>query len=287
MKRKAFLKTLPVMMLGTQTLLNELAAMPNTALTPAFFIGHGSPMNALADNAFTKDLIAAVKPLAKPQAIMVVSAHWLTVGTHVSTNKYPKAIYDFGGFPEELSKVTYAPNGSLEYALKTKELITHATVHADDTMGLDHGAWTILRHMFPQADVPVFQLSIDVNKHPAYHYELIKSLASLRRKGLMIIGSGNVVHNLGRLNWRTPDAKPFDWTIEFDTYVKKHLDSRNHNALVNYLNAGTAAQMAVPTNDHYLPLLYVLGIQEKNEEVKYIHHSFDMGSISMRSFMLA
>lgn len=274
-------------MLGTQTLLNELAAMPNTELTPAFFIGHGSPMNALADNTFTKDLAAALKPLEKPQAIMVVSAHWLTSGTYVSTNKSPQTIYDFGGFPDALSKVKYAAPGSPEFALQVKELITHSTVLPDASMGLDHGSWSILKHMYPNADVPVFQLSIDINKPSAYHYDLIRNLSSLRRKGLMIIGSGNIVHNLGRLNWRTPNAEPFDWTIEFDTYVKQHLDNKNHEALINYLKVGTSAQMAVPTNDHYLPLLYVLGVQEKKEQVKYIHHSFDMGSISMRSFMLA
>ncbi len=286
MKRKTFVKALPFMISGTQAFLNELAAMPATELTPAFFIGHGSPMNAITDNPFTKDINTAAQLLTKPQAIMVVSAHWLTNGTFVSTNKFPKTIYDFGGFPEALSKVKYEPSGSIEYALKVKELLTLSHVKNDDYMGLDHGAWSILKHMYPKADVPVFQLSIDANKPAAYHYDLIKQLASLRRKGLMIIGSGNIVHNLGRLNWATPNASPYDWALEFDAYVKQYLDTGNHAALVNYLQAGTAAKMAVPTNEHYLPLLYVLSVQEKNEAVQYIHHSFDMGSISMRSFML-
>lgn len=264
----------------------ELKAMPPTPLMPAFFIGHGSPMNAIADNAFTRDLANAVKDLPVPNAIMVVSAHWLTNGTFVSTNKFPKTIYDFGGFPQELYHVKYEPAGSPEYALQVKTLLEKSHVQSDDHMGLDHGAWSILKHLYPKAEIPVFQLSIDVSKPAAYHYELIKQLHSLRKKGLMIIGSGNIVHNLGILNWENPSAKPYDWSVEFDEYVKKALETYNHTALINYLDAGKAAKLSVPTNDHYLPLLYITGIQQKNEKLRFIHHSFDMGSISMRSFML-
>lgn len=286
MKRREFLSALPVMLVSANTLLNELNAMPATPLVPAFFIGHGSPMNALADNAFTRDLAKSVKDQHAPSAIMVISAHWLTKGTFVSTSKFPKTIYDFGGFPKALYDVKYEPKGSPEYAMQVKQLLEQSHVQTDDTMGLDHGAWTILRHMYPKADIPVFQLSIDFTKPASYHYELIKQLAALRKKGLMIVGSGNVVHNLGRLNWENPQAAPFDWSMEFDTYVKQHLEGGNHGALVDYLKAGKSAQLAVPTNDHYLPMLYVLGIQQKNERLRFIHHSFDMGSISMRSFML-
>ena len=272
---------------GTQDFLNQMAAMPNTPLMPAFFIGHGSPMNAIAQNAFTKDLFNATQNIIKPNAIMVVSAHWLTTDTVVSTNKLPKTIYDFGGFPEELYNVKYEPKGSVEYATLVKNALSDWHITNDDFMGLDHGAWAVLKHMFPKADIPVFQLSIAANKSPVYHYNLIKQLVGLRQKGLMIIGSGNIVHNLGRLNWNNPNGLAFDWTIEFDNYVKNNLDTANHDALINYLNMGKAAALAVPTNDHYLPLLYVASVQQKNEKVKYIHHSFDMGSISMRSFMLA
>lgn len=260
--------------------------MPASPLMPAFFIGHGSPMNAIADNTFTRDLAKSVQNLPKPSAIMVVSAHWLTKGTFVSTSKFPQTIYDFGGFPRALYEVKYEAKGSPEYALQVKQLLEQSHVHTDDTMGLDHGAWTILRHMYPKADIPVFQLSIDFGKPAAYHYELIKQLAALRKKGLMIVGSGNVVHNLGRLNWENPNAAPFDWSLEFDTYVKQHLEKGNHTALVDYLKAGKSAQLAVPTNDHYLPMLYILGVQQKSEQLRFIHHSFDMGSISMRSFVL-
>ncbi len=260
--------------------------MANTPLMPAFFIGHGSPMNAVSDNQFTRDLAAATKNLPVPTAIMVVSAHWLTNGTFVSTSRFPKTIYDFGGFPDELYKVKYEPAGSPGFALQAKKLLEQSHAKEDDAMGLDHGAWSILRHMYAKADIPVFQLSIDAGKPAAYHYDLISQLAPLRKKGLMIIGSGNIVHNLGILNWQNPNAAPYDWSLEFDEYVKKNLNDHNHQALIDYVKAGKAAQLAVPTNDHYLPLMYILGLQQKNEGLKFIHHSFDLGSISMRSFIL-
>lgn len=264
----------------------EMKEMPSTPAMPAFFIGHGSPMNAIADTAFTRDLAAAVKGIPAPNAIMVVSAHWLTRGTFVSTSRFPKTIYDFGGFPDELYQVKYEPPGSEEYALQVKALLEQSHVQEDDHMGLDHGAWSILKHMYPKADIPVFQLSIDAGKPAAYHYELIRQLQSLREKGLMIIGSGNIVHNLRTLNWQNPAAAPYDWSVEFDEYVRKNLESQNHQALINYLDAGKAANLAVPTNDHYLPLLYITGIRKKEEKLRFIHHSFDLGSISMRSFIL-
>ena len=286
MNRKQFLSAVPIMIASTNQFFNELSAMANTPLMPAFFIGHGSPMNAVSDNKFTRDLAAATKNLPAPSAIMVVSAHWLTHGTFVSTSRFPKTIYDFGGFPDELYKVKYEPAGSPEFALQAKKLLEQSHAKEDDAMGLDHGAWSILRHMYPKADIPVFQLSIDAGKPAAYHYELIRQLVSLRKRGLMIIGSGNIVHNLGILNWQNPNAAPYDWSLEFDEYVKKNLTDHNHQALIDYLKAGKAAQLAVPTNDHYLPLMYILGLQQKNEELKFIHHSFDLGSISMRSFIL-
>ncbi|MFN3445896.1 MAG: 4,5-DOPA dioxygenase extradiol [Bacteroidia bacterium] len=287
MNRRDFLSTIPIMLTSAQQLLNEVNAMPPTPLMPAFFIGHGSPMNAITDNKFTQDLAKSTRNLPAPNAILVVSAHWLTRGTFVSTNKFPKTIYDFGGFPKALSEVKYEPLGSPEYALQAKTLLDQShNIQTDEHMGLDHGAWSILKHMYPKANIPVFQLSIDVSKPAKYHYDLIKQLAALRKKGLMIVGSGNIVHNLGRVNWSNPTAGPYDWTVEFDTYVKNNLESGNHLALVDYLKAGQSANLSVPTNDHYLPMLYVLGIQQKNEQLKFIHHSFDMGSISMRSFML-
>lgn len=275
------------MLTSAQHLLNELKVVPPTPLMPAFFIGHGSPMNAITDNKFTQDLAKSTRNLPNPNAIMVISAHWLTKGTFISVNKFPKAIYDFGGFPNALYDIKYEPIGSPEYALQVKTLLDHShNIQTNDMMGLDHGAWSILRHMYPKANIPVFQLSIDVTQPAKYHYDLMKQLAALRKKGLMIVGSGNIVHNLGHVNWNNTTSGPYDWTVEFDTYVKNNLETGNHMALVDYLKAGTSAQLSVPTNEHYLPMLYVLGIQEKNEQLKFIHHSFDMGSISMRSFIL-
>lgn len=286
MNRKEFLAALPIMMISGQELISELSAMPNSPLMPAFFIGHGSPMNAIMDNVFTRDLAKATQHIPKPSAILVVSAHWLTRGTFVSTNKFPKTIYDFGGFPKALHEVKYEPAGSPEFALQAKKLLEHSHVQIDEHMGLDHGAWTILKHMYPKADIPVFQLSIDYTKPASYHYSLIAQLAALRKKGLMIVGSGNIVHNLGLLNWENPNAAPYDWSLEFDNYVTKSLESRDYNRLVDYQKAGRAAQLAVPTNDHYLPMLYILGVQQPKEQLKFIHQSFDLGSISMRSFVL-
>ncbi len=287
MNRRDFLSTMSVMLTIAQQLLNEVNAMPPTPLMPAFFIGHGSPMNAIMDNQFTQDLAKSTRNLPAPNAIMVVSAHWLTNGTFVSVNKSPKTIYDFGGFPKALSDVKYEPLGSPEYALQAKTLLDLShNIQTSDMMGLDHGAWSILRHMYPKANIPVFQLSIDVSQPAKYHYDLIRQLSALRSKGLMVVGSGNVVHNLGSVNWNDPTAGPYDWTVEFDAYVAQNLQTGNHLALVDYFKAGQCANLSVPTNEHYLPMLYVLGIQQKNEQLKFIHHSFDMGSISMRSFML-
>ena len=275
------------MLTSAQQLLNEVKAMLPTPLMPAFFIGHGSPMNAIIDNQFTQDLAKSTRNLPSPNAIMVVSAHWLTKGTFISVNKFPKAIYDFGGFPNALYDIKYEPIGSPEYALQVKTLLDQShNIQTSDMMGLDHGDWSILRHMYPKANMPVFQLSIDATQPAKYHYDLMKHLAALRKKGLMIVGSGNIVHNLGRVNWNNPTAGPYDWTFEFDAYVERNLQTGNHLALVDYLKAGQCANLSVPSNEHYLPMLYVLGIQEKNEQLKFIHHSFDMGSISMRSFML-
>lgn len=286
MNRKEFLSAIPIMLVSTNEFFNQVKGMDNTPLMPAFFIGHGSPMNAISDNAFTRDLGNATKNLPAPTAIMVVSAHWLTRGTFVSTSKFPETIYDFGGFPDALYKVKYEAPGAPDFALQAKKLLEQSHAQEDHTMGLDHGAWSILRHMYPKANIPVFQLSIDAAKPAAHHYELIKQIASLRKKGLMVIGSGNIVHNLRILNWQNPNAAPYDWSLEFDTYVKSNLENKNHQALIDYLKAGKSAQLSVPTNDHYLPLMYILGLQQKNENIKFIHHSFDLGSISMRSFML-
>lgn len=287
MKRLDFIKTLGMAMATTPLMgLKEFDSLSrsaqNTPKTPVLFIGHGSPMNALADNTFTQTLAQLGQGIEKPKAVLVVSAHWLTKGTWVATTAKPETIHDFGGFPQALFDVQYPAPGAPELAIETQTLLKEkTTVQANADWGLDHGAWTVLKHIFPKADVPVFQLSIDYYQPPQYHYELAKYLASLRSKGVMILGSGNIVHNLGKLDWQNP-SNVFDWTIEFDEAVKKHIDNKNHQPLIDYQTLTTGANLAVPTNDHYLPLLYTLALQDKGEEAKHIYEGNEMGSISMR-----
>jgi len=270
---------------NAQPILDELKKMENTARMPVFFIGHGNPMNALYDNAFTKKLNTIKAGVPKPKAILVVSAHWLTRGTYVSTNPSPKTIYDFGGFPNELFQVKYEPKGSPDLAKEVAQKINYTKVAEDKEMGLDHGAWTILKHIYPAADIPTFQLSIDYSKPASYHYELAKQLNYLRDKGVLIIGSGNIVHNLGMVDFQNPN-NVFDWAREFDTTVKNLLDKGDDVSLINYEKLGKSALLSIPTNDHYLPMIYILGLKNKGEHVEYIYESLEMGSLSMRSFVI-
>lgn len=270
---------------SAQPLLDELKKGEYSQKMPVLFIGHGNPMNALYDNAFTKKLHTIKNSITKPKAILVVSAHWLTRGTFVSTNPSPKTIYDFGGFPDELFKVKYEPKGAPELAKEAKDKINYTKVTEDNTMGLDHGAWTILKHIYPDADIPTFQLSIDYSKPASYHYELAKQLDFLRNKGVLIIGSGNIVHNLGMVDFNNPNSA-YDWAIEFDTTVKNLLDKGDDVSLINYEKLGKSALLSIPTNDHYLPMLYILGLKNKGEHVSYLYESMEMGSLSMRSFLI-
>jgi len=251
---------------------------------PMLFIGHGHPMNALMDNAFTQRLTKLGKDMDKPSAVLVISAHWETIGTYVSVNPAPRTIYDFGGFSEELFRIKYEPQGHPEFARELKSMVSLTDVIEDYNMGLDHGAWTVLKFIWPQADVPVFQMSMDYAKPASFHFQLGEQLKSLRRKGVLILCSGNVVHNLRMLDWRDIDAKPYDWNVDFDQFVKEQLENRNFEALINYQNLGTAAQWSVPTNDHYLPLMYALGLIHKDEPITHIFEGYQYGSLSMRCF---
>ncbi len=268
-----------------ETVLNELGKNTDTDTMPVIFIGHGNPMNALYDNKFTQALGGIQKNITIPKAILVVSAHWLTRGTYVSTNPTPKTIYDFGGFPEELYKVAYEPKGSPELAKEVKEKISYTKVETDAQMGLDHGAWTVLKHMYPKADIPTFQLSIDYSKPALYHFELAKQLNYLRNKGVLVLGSGNIVHNLGMVDFNKPNSA-YDWAVEFDTIVKINLDKGDFNALINYEKLGKSAALSIPTNDHYLPMMYSIALKQEKENIEYIYESMEMGSISMRSFII-
>ncbi len=290
MKRGEFIKSAGALlltgMLDLKTFGNTLLENENTERMPVLFIGHGSPMNGIQDNPFTRSLNKLGKEIPKPKAILVVSAHWLTRGTFVLNSPYPKTIYDFGGFPDELYKVKYEAPGAPDFAVQTKEIIKSTTAQLDSDWGFDHGSWTILKHLYPAADIPTYQLSIDYHKPAAYHYNLAKELSVLRNKGVLIVGSGNIVHNLGRLSWDDPKAK-YDWSIEFDENVKKYLSGHQHDELINYEKMGKAAMLSVPTNDHYLPMIYTIGLQQKSEEVQYTYESIEMGSVSMRCFKIS
>ncbi len=290
MKRGDFIKTLGglaiMSTLDLKAFGNEMLSGKNTSKMPALFIGHGSPMNALEENAFTKSLHKLGEDLEVPKAIMVVSAHWQTRGTYVHTSQLPKTIHDFGGFPQALFDVQYPAKGSPEFAEMVSKQITSTKVLHDNDWGLDHGAWAVLKKIYPNANIPVFQMSLDFTQGSAYHYKLAKELDALRNKGLLILGSGNIVHNLGILDWNNPNGKGYDWAIEFDEKVKANLISHNHAPLIDYSQMGKAAQLSVPTNEHYLPMLYVAALQQKDEEVKFIYEEMQMGSISMRCFMV-
>ncbi len=251
---------------------------------PALFIGHGSPMNAIEDNQFHKSWAELGKSLPKPKAILCISAHWLTRGTKVTAMEQPRTIHDFGGFPETLFAQQYPAKGSKQVADETIALVKRTAVESDFEWGLDHGTWSVLLPMYPKADIPVIQLSIDYSQPPQYHYDLAKELQALRNKGVLIVGSGNIVHNLGMLDFT---GKTFDWAIEFDEKIKQFINNKNHAAIVNYQQLGKVAQFAVPTNDHYLPLLYTLALQGEKEEVNYFNEQTQMGSVSMRSLIIS
>jgi 4,5-DOPA dioxygenase extradiol len=248
-------------------------------MMPVLFIGHGSPMNALADNAFSKSLSATGAALPKPKAILVVSAHWLSKGSFVSSTAAPETIYDFYGFPHELYKIVYPAPGSPEYAAKTKILWPELTL--DNEWGLDHGAWAVLKHLFPRADIPVFQLSIDYHKPMHYHFDNAKKLTALRNDGVLIIGSGNIVHNL-RLVSFDEFAEPYDWAVQFDEWTKSQIMNREYTNLLHYEQAGESAGLSVPTVDHYVPLLYSLAVTEPSEEVAFFYEGIELSSMSMR-----
>jgi 4,5-DOPA dioxygenase extradiol len=288
MERRNFLSQ---SILGTTAMLSLSTFLKSTAETkvqdekmPALFIGHGSPMNAIDDNEFHRSWFDLGKKLPKPKAILCISAHWLTKGTKVTAMEHPRTIHDFGGFPEALFAAQYPVDGSPSYAEETRKLVTTTKIENDFDWGLDHGTWSVLLPMYPKADIPVFQLSIDYTQSPQYHYNLAKELKKLRSKGVLIIGSGNIVHNLGMLDF---SGKTYDWAIEFDEKIKALLLKKEHASIVNYHVLGKAAQYAVPSNDHYLPLLYAIALQDEKEELTFFNEQTQMGSVSMRSLIIS
>jgi len=250
-------------------------------LMPAIFFGHGNPMNALSKNSYTEGWAAIGKSIPRPKAVLAVSAHWYIPHCAVTSNINPPTIHDFGGFPKELYQIEYPAPGSPELAMRIKDLLAPAPVSLDESWGLDHGTWVVLKHVFPAADIPVVQLSIDENQPPSFHYELGQKLASLREEGILIIGSGNIVHNLSTYSWGEGDVKPFDWAVRFEEHARELLLKGEDAPLVNYESLGRDARLAAPTQEHYLPLLYVLGLRRKKEKVSFPVQGFDGGSISM------
>ena len=268
------------------TLYNTAAAYPKTDLMPVLFVGHGSPMNGLEDNAFTRSLHQLRARLTPPKAIVVVSAHWQTRGTFVTNNQRPETIHDFGGFPQELFDMRYPAPGAPDLAQAIVEHVEH--VHGAADWGLDHGTWTILHHLYPQADIPVVQLSLDYTKPLAWHFEFARQLQFLRERGVLIIGSGNVVHNL-RLSMpklMAGDATPYEWATQFDDWVKAKLDQRDLAGLINYQQAGPSGALAVPSLDHYLPLLYTAGLARPAETITHTFEEVTFGGLSMRTFQV-
>ncbi len=249
---------------------------------PVLFVGHGSPMNAIEDNEFSRSWKAMAKTIPMPKAILFVSAHWLTRGTLVTAMQKPKTIHDFGGFPKALFDAEYPAPGNPELAKELISTIKKTNVLADEKWGLDHGTWSVALPMYPQANIPTLQLSIDYYQPASYQYELAKELASLRKKGVLIIGSGNMVHNLGMGDFGMPD-KGFDWAVEMNEIFKKHITEGNHRALIDYEKLGKAAALAIPTPDHYFPLLYSLALQEKNEPLSFFNDKPAFGAFTMTS----
>jgi 4,5-DOPA dioxygenase extradiol len=250
---------------------------------PALFVGHGSPMNAIEENGFSRAWAEVAGSLPRPDAILCISAHWESAGTRVTAMERPRTIHDFYGFPRPLFEVRYPAPGSPDLARLVRETVRATPIREDAEWGLDHGAWSVLCRMFPAAGIPVVQLSLDRTKDPAFHYALGRELAPLREKGVLIVGSGNIVHNLGLMEWRDTG---YDWAVQFDARMKELILSGDHVGIVGYPELGKAARLSVPTNEHFLPLLHTLALQEKGEEIRFFTEQVTLGSISMRSLRI-
>ncbi len=290
MNRLAFLQSSLAGLIGMSNL-NELHKLSATLPTkqgtmPLLFIGHGSPMNAIEDNEFTAQWFNLGKQIPQPAAVLCISAHWLTRGTYVTAMEHPKTIHDFGGFPQALFNVEYPAPGNAVLAGQVKELIKTTNVGLDHDWGLDHGTWSVVKRMYPEANIPVLQMSIDYHQSPQYHFDLAKELSAMRKKGILIIGSGNMVHNLRLVafdKFNEPDYG-FDWAHEINTTFKKHIAARNYKPLINYETLGPAAKLAIPTPDHYYPMLYALGLVSNADDIEFFNDKAVAGSLTMTSF---
>lgn len=252
-----------------------------TQLMPAVYFGHGNPMNALQVNDYTRGWKSVGASIPRPKAVLAISAHWYIPYSAVTNNEFPKTIHDFGGFQKELYQVSYPAPGNPELACRVQELLKPISVSLEDSWGLDHGTWSVLKHVFPEADIPVVQLSIDSRQKPEYHFELGKRLAPLREDGVLVAASGNLVHNLMAYAWGKKDIPPFSWALQFEEKIRMHLQEGNVEPVINYQELGESAQFSVPTPDHYLPLLYILGMRSEKEPVSFPVEGMDGGSVSM------
>ena len=262
----------------------------STPAMPVLFVGHGSPMNAIEDNLFSRKWKQIGEELPRPSAILCISAHWETNGTFVTAMPYPETIHDFGGFPCELFKVQYPAPGNPALAASIQEEIKQYPVELNTDWGLDHGSWSILRHIYPAADIPVLELSIDYTRGMQYHYDLAKELAFLRRRGVLIVGSGNMVHNLRLIHMKSIEGfnEPYgyDWALEMNDVFKRKIRSADHQALIDYPSLSKAAKLAIPTPDHYIPLLYALSLQEKKDDIEFFNDQALAGSLTMTSVII-
>jgi 4,5-DOPA dioxygenase extradiol len=290
MERNTFLKLIGLSTIGlSMTSLADLNRISHgftkTQKMPVLFVGHGSPMNAIEENQFVQGFRNAAKSIPKPNAILCVSAHWLTNGTKVTAMGMPPTIHDFGGFPQALFDVQYPALGSPELATEAQKLLAPTHVDLDDAWGLDHGTWSVLKHFYPDADIPVIQLSIDYGKPMQWHFDLAKQLQTLREKGILIIGSGNMVHNLGRVDFSriSEVGYGYDWAIEARSVLNKELLDGNFQAMIDYQKGPKSLQLAIPTPDHYIPLLYTLGLKTKADELSLFNDQLLAGSLSMTS----
>lgn len=294
MKRKNFIQTL--IGISTMTAFESLKKLSGEIpeeeeMMPVLFIGHGSPMNAIEDNEFSRRWVKMGRELPEPKLVLCISAHWLTGDTRITAMESPRTIHDFGGFPPELFEARYPAPGSPAMARQTKDLIKSTPVTLDHDWGLDHGAWSVVKQMYPKAEIPVLQLSVNYSRPAAWHYELGKELVTLRKKGVLIMGSGNMVHNLRMITLpKNPGGADalnqeygYDWAIEMNQVFKEKILSGNHQALINYPALNPAASLAIPTPDHYYPLLYILALQAKNEKIEIFNDKAVAGSITMTS----
>lgn len=258
-----------------------------TETMPTLFFGHGNPMNALSRNTYSEGWSAIGKSIPRPKAVLSISAHWYIRACAVTVNTAPRTIHDFGGFPKKLYEVIYPAPGSPELARRVTDLLPRAAVTMETSWGLDHGTWSVLKHVFPDADVPVVQLSIDETKPASFHYELGKRLAPLRDEGVLVIGSGNLVHNLHAYAWGAREVSPFDWAVRFEQQVQELLLKGDDARIVAYEDMGEDARLSVPTPDHFLPLLYVLGLRRDQDQLSFPVQGVDGGSVSMLAIQLS